>query len=438
VPHELNSLPPAAPLVPPAAPTTTPGAPVPPATPGAPAAGSAPRRPSRLRALLVSLAVLAVGAALGAGGFAFEQSHVSWRPQVSRTGDGWKISTSHGLKLGSAALMPSHIVWNAGPFTVLTDLHDGTSKLLGARAFAGELTAPSASERYVVWMDIHLQGANVVWVYDTRNRRRTQLAGTGGITRSPALAGSVAVWAESLGETRGFEVRGVDLSTGRRSVIAETALAQDLVGGGDLTAWVSRPAAAEPPVITVADVRSGVRRQVAPYAQPGGRLIGFAVAGRTLVWARDSGVTAGEQILSFDVDTGATRVLASVRGVACVAASGDLVVWAESPSGTEATIMGLRQSDGSSSAIAVLPGGPPSDVYASGETVAWRVSPAFLFDSYLQTAAAPSGLTATAAGTGGWAAAGLGPRADGRRTAAAAGSGASRRAGRPAATRAGR
>ena len=386
------------PLVPPPA-AQAPAAGQAPATPdGAPAlpgAGSPPPRHgvSRLRALLVSLAVLAAGAGLGAAGFTLEQSRVTWKPQVAETGNGWRISTSHGLRLGDAALGRGYIVWNAGPFTVLTDLGDGHSKLLGARAFAGDITAPAISEHYVTWMDVHFQGDDVVWVYDIRTRRRVRLLGLVGITRSPVLAGAVAVWAADLGRGRGFEVRSVDLATGRQAKVADTPAADDLIAGDDLCAWISRVATTEPPVITVADVRSGARRQIAPYARTDGRLAGFAVAGRFLVWARDTGPGTAAEVLSYDVDTGVTRVVASADSVEAIAGGGDLVVWSAGSSAGDTRIMGARPGGGAPFVIALLPGLAPTDVYASGDLAAWRVSPLLLFDSYLQTAAAAGGPT---------------------------------------------
>ena len=378
------------------------GPPAPPALGAAPPAAEAPapgRRVSRLRALLVSLVVLAVGAGLGAGGFAYEQSHVTWKPQVEKTGDGWRISTSHGLRLGDAALGEGYIVWNAGAFTVLTDLSDGRSKLLGARAFAGDITAPAISARYVTWMDLYLHGDDVVWVYDIDSRRRTQLPGLTGITRSPVLAGSVAVWTADLGQGRGFQVRSVDLVTGKRATIADTAVADDLIAGGDLSAWISRTASAEPPVITVADVRTGTRRQIAPYARSSGRLVGFGVAGRFLVWARDSGEGTAGEVLSYNVDTGVTRVVARAERIEAIAGGGDLVIWSQSTPAGDTRIVGAHPDDGRPFVVALLPGVTPVAVCASRGLAAWRVSPVLLFDSYLQTAAAAEGRTASGAGT---------------------------------------
>src|SRR5450759_4359122 len=113
--------------------------------------GAAPESPhSWVRALLISALILLAGAVLGAAGFVFEQSRATWRPQVAATSAGWRISTSHGLQLGGSALGADHLAWEAGPFTLLTDLGSGMSRLLGAAATAGSASAPAISGRFVV------------------------------------------------------------------------------------------------------------------------------------------------------------------------------------------------------------------------------------------------------------------------------------------------
>ena len=95
----------------------------------------------------------------------------------------------------------------------------------------------------------------MVWVYDVAARRRTRLDGTDGITRSPALAGSMAVWETREGESWPAGARRRPRHRERRLQVADTAVADDLSAAGDLAAWVSRRAAgAEPPVITVTDL----------------------------------------------------------------------------------------------------------------------------------------------------------------------------------------
>jgi hypothetical protein len=242
-------------------------------------------------------------------------------------------------------------------------------------------------------MDVRSQGADVVWVYDMRSGRRGQLEELEGVTRSPVLAGSVAVWAEESDD--GLRVRAADLVNGRRSTIADTPVADDLVAGGDLAAWLSRVGGGEPPVITVADVRSGLRRQVAPFSATGGRLVGFAVTGRSLVWARDAGAGSAGQLLAFNVDSGATTALAAGPSITSMAAGDGLVVWADEAPGGGSRIMGLRLADGGAFTVALLPGDAPVDVYAWGDTAAWRVSPLAFFASYLQTATVSDGRSAT-------------------------------------------
>lgn len=360
-----------------------------------PDAGGRRRLDLRLQALLLSLIVLAAGALLGAGGFYVERARATWHPQVTAEGDGWRITTSHGLRLGGAALGGDQLVWGAGGFTLITDLSTGKSKLLGAAAYTRDSSSPSASPGHAAWMESRQDSGwrPVVWVYDVATRRRTRLDGTDGITRSPALAGSMAVW-----ETRGGEgrlVHGADLATGRRLQVADTAVADDLSAAGDLAAWVSRRAAgAEPPVITVTDLAGSLQRSVAPYVTgSSGRLIAFALAGRFLVWARSFGVT--DQIVAFDVDSGSIRVLATRSGVRALAAAGDLVVWAEDATPGHVRVMGLRIGAGAPD-VSLASGEEPfliaeagaglSDVYAGADVAAWRVQGTLLFDSYLQTA----------------------------------------------------
>ena len=328
-----------------------------------------------------------------------EQSRATWRPQVAAAGDGWRISTSHGQRLGAAALGGDKLVWDAGAFTLLTDLATGRSRLLGAAALAGNASEPAASERYAVWMETQpgAQTGTIVWAYDMDNGRRTRLAGAAGADRSPAVAGSTAVWASQPAGGQEWLVEGVDIPSGRALRLATTPVADDLTGGGTLAAWVSRrTTVTAPPVITVADLGSDLRRQVAPYADArSGRLIAFALAGRSLLWARATD-GANDEIVSFDVDSGATRVVAIAPRIEAVAAAGDLLVWAEVAAAGGGRVMGLRlgagvpyvgtQSGASPFVIAEVSGGAITDVYAGTGTAAWRVRGALFFDSYLQTA----------------------------------------------------
>jgi len=365
------------------------------ATPPAPLTpGAAPERPhSWVRALLVSGLILLAGAVLGAAGFVYEQSRATWRPQVAATTDGWHISTSHGLHLGGSALGDDHLAWEAGPFTLLTDLRSGDSKLLGAAATAGSASAPSMSERFVVWLEAPASGYQdaVVWVYEISRGRRTRLSDVQGIAQSPAVSGTTAVW-EADGAVAGApQIHGADLVTGRRFSLGESGDAGELIISGALVAWASRrhdPAA--PPVITVIDLADGRRWSIAPYLDgQEGSLLGIALAGRTLVWARANTATLADQILAYDLDTSAVRVIAQAADLAPPAADDDLVVWAQPSSEGGTQVTGLRLSGGGTFPIAGVPGGSVRSVLVSGKTVAWHVAGALLFDTYLQTARLP-------------------------------------------------
>ena len=344
------------------------------------------------RALLVSGLVLLAGAVLGAAGFVFEQSRATWRPQVAATSAGWRISTSHGLQLGGSALGADHLAWEAGPFTLLTDLGSGMSRLLGAAATAGSASAPSMSGRFVVWLEAPASGsrAAVVWAYEISRGRRARLEDVQGISRSPAVSGTTAVWETDGGGTGTSQIRGVDLVTGRRFSLGESGGASELIISGTVVAWAAgRPDPAAPPLITVVDLADRRRWSIAPYSEgQEGSLLGIALAGRTLVWARATAAHT-DQILAYDLDGAAVRVIAQAADFVPPAADGDLVVWAQPSTEGGTQVIGVRLSRGEPFPIASVPGGSVRSVLVSGKTVAWHVAGALLFDTYLQTARLP-------------------------------------------------
>ncbi len=344
------------------------------------------------RALLVSALVLLAGAVLGAAGFVFEQTHATWRPQVSATSAGWRISTSHGLRLGGSALGGDHLAWEAGPFTLLTDLRSGKSRLLGAAATAGRASAPSMSDRFVVWLEAPASGsqAAVVWVYEISRGRRARVEGAQGISQSPAVSGTTAVWAADGGGAGSPQIRGADLVTGRHFLLGEGG-GGELIIGGTLVAWAAaRPGPPAPLVITVVDLADGRRWSIAPYPEgQEGSLLGIALAGRTLVWARATSAAPADQILAYDLDRPAVRVIAQATDLVPPAADGDLVVWAQPSAEGGTQVVGVRLSGGEPFPIASVPGGSVRSLLVSGKTVAWHVAGALLFDTYLQTARLP-------------------------------------------------
>jgi hypothetical protein len=364
--------------------------PSPPAPLASPAA--AERHHSLARAFLISGLILLAGAILGAAGFVFEQSGATWRPQVKAAGDGWRVSTSHGLRLGSSALGGDYLVWEAGPFTLLTDLRSGKSKLLGASTSASSATAPSAADRFVVWLQSPSTAARdaVVWVYDLQRARRTRLQDMSGVSRSPAVSGTTAVW-EAGGASGGSpQIRGADLVTGRRFSLGASGGAGQLIISGTLVAWASAQSyAATPPLITVVDMANGRRWNIPPYAPGQGDLLGIALAGRTLVWARAMPGAQADQIIAYDLDGAAVRIVAQTAGVVPPAADGDLVVWGQPSAEGGMQISGLRLSGGGTFPIESVPGGSVRSVMVSANTVAWHVDGTLLFNTYLQTTRLP-------------------------------------------------
>jgi hypothetical protein len=365
-----------------------------PAPPAPLTRGAVPERPhSWVRALLISALILLAGAVLGAAGFVFEQSRATWRPQVTATSAGWRISTSHGLQLGGSALGGDLLAWEAGPFTLLTDLRSGKSRLLGAAAAAGSTSAPSMSDRFVVWLEAPASAAGdaVVWVFDISRGRRARLENVQGISQSPAVSGTTAVWETDGGGTGTSQIRGVDLVTGRRFSLGESGGASELIIDGTLVAWAAaRPGPAAPLVITVVDLADGRRWSIAPYPEgQEGSLLGIVLAGRTLVWARAATAAQEDQILAYDLDRPAVRAIAQAADVVPPAADGDLVVWAQPSAEGGTQIVGVRLSGGEPFPIASVQDGSVRSVLVSGKTVAWHVAGAWLFDSYLQTARLP-------------------------------------------------
>ena len=353
--------------------------------------GAAPGRPhSWVRALIISALILLVGAVLGAAGFVFEQSRATWRPQVSATSAGWRVSTSHGLQLGGSALGGDRLAWEAGPFTLLTDLRSGKSRLLGAAATTGSASVPSISDRFVVWLQAPAYGSSgaAVWVYDVSRGRRTRLGGVQGMSQSPAVSGTTAVW-ETFAGTNTQRIHGIHLVTGRRFSLGESGGASQLIIRGTLVAWVApRSGPPGPPVITVVDLADGRRWAIAPYPRSqGSDVLGIALAGRTLVWGRST--AAADEILTYDLDTAAVRTIAQGVGRSPLAADGDLVVWAQPSAQGETRIVGLRLSGGDPFTIAAVAGGTVRNVFLSGETVAWHVAGTLLFDTYIQTTRLP-------------------------------------------------
>ena len=281
------------------------GPPRDPAGAGAAAGG----RRFRPGALVVALAVLLVGAAAGAGMFAMEQASVTWRPHATKTAAGWRIAGPHGLVIHDASLSGDHLAWVSGPYTVVFDLTNGTSKLLGIARRTGE--APAVSGEYVVWLDEAPGGsaAPSIWSYSFATSTRRRLAATTMVASAPALSGSTLVWAErgsgSTGSASGGDVAIVarDLGTGAGRVVTKGPRVTDpvvaewpRVGWGESATTGAAGRASYS--FAVKDVGSGQTYGVDLLAGvTSATLMNIDLSGTTLVWRLRTGGSSGEILM---------------------------------------------------------------------------------------------------------------------------------------------
>ena len=134
--------------------------------------GRPQRRPSWLRALLVSLAIVAAGAALGAAGYRVERSHWVQTPAVERTSDGWRLTARTGHELSGLGLNGPHLIWQDGASIEFLDLDKGHVLLLGPGPGLRSTWDPAVGERYAIWFEAERQAslAAQAIAYDTADR----------------------------------------------------------------------------------------------------------------------------------------------------------------------------------------------------------------------------------------------------------------------------
>lgn len=345
-------------------------------------------------ALVIAVLIMLAGAALGGVGYRLEQSHAAWRPRVTATADGWRITSSLGLRYADPALSGSYLAWDAGPFTVLVDLRSGHSKLLGVAQTAGAVVGPAVSDRYIVWFE---QGGNEespLYAYDIAAHRRTRLAPQGQILERPAIFGSTLVWfgympgAPASAGTN--EIRGMRLPDGRQFLVA-TGDGDSLdtpVISGTTVAW-QRRGGSSPVEFVVTDLLSGRRRIIVPAGQTSDhRASGLALSGSTLLWLMSDQVRGVSSIHTYDMTSGASRIVPAGRMATNAAIDGDLIVWAQRD-GAATRIMGRRLTAATDVQIAAVPSGLVGAVCVSGDTAAWVVDGHGGSLSGIQTARVP-------------------------------------------------
>jgi len=372
------------PAAPPAAP--------PPVAPPLSSGAEAKPHPSEARALLLTALVLLAGVALGAAGFFVERGMSTWRPEVTRTANGWRVVQAHRPPLGGLALGGDDLVWGCGPSIVLMDLTSGRLKLLGPGPASRTTWDPAASQRYVVWFEAAgtSAGEASAWVYDSATRRRRQLATLGDVLSLPSASGSRAAWCTT---TRGGGpgIVAVDIPSGEKiSVAPEYGVP---VIDGDLVTWPTRTGPTGMPAAwALVDLAQDRRWAMVPAATLGNaHFLGYDLSGRTLVWGETDPASGRGRVVAQNVDDGAGSVVAEVTGGASLTAApsidGDLVVWAEALAAANGSrVMGRRLGGGPSFIVRDVDGRVLSTA-AGGDTVAWLAQHGQT--TFIETAKAP-------------------------------------------------
>jgi hypothetical protein len=330
------------------------------------------RSPSWLRALLVSLVVVAAGVALGAAGYRVERSHRIQTPQVAKTNDGLLITAPASHELSGLGLNGRRLIWQDGASIEFLDLDKEKVLLLGPGPGMHTTWDPALGERYAVWFEAERQASLVAQAiaYDIESGRRWTLGDIGSVRSYPAISGDVAVWCSAL-QIGVPTISGVRVGSGDSFRVADGNGAPVVSGG--LVVW----AADWTGPFVAAEIASGATWSVAA-SLTSGRLTGIALSGRTLVWGQATEEDRSGVVAACDVDAGETVTLASgVSGLAGPSYDGSTVVWAERvgdapqvPSYTGYRVMGRRPGGGPAFLIAQV-ANPVSEVAVSGEVVAW-------------------------------------------------------------------
>ncbi len=297
--------------------------------------------------LLLALLVLAAGALLGAAAFVTEQRLFVWHPAVSAlSGGGWRVTGPEGLRPAAAAVAADRVAWSQGGYTCLMDLASGDAKVIGADSRGTELWAPALDGRTVVWLESSKTGDEPgrLWVYDIGRGRRVAYRVDVG-AEAPVVAGDLVAWPD-VSRDGVPEVAALDLETGRRSVLAAgDEISPPVVGGEDAVGWLVQPAEGRSPSVVVRDLRTTTDTTV-PLAADGSGLTVTDVhmGGRTLLWALQS--STATRVVTFDLDTHATKVVVQGTVVQSPATDGTVVVWAARDDSSGSCIVRGRTLDG--------------------------------------------------------------------------------------------
>ena len=322
-----------------------------------------PRRPSWLRAVVLSLVVLAAGSALGIAWYRVERSASIQPPLVERTADGWKVTARQQRTFSGLALNGDRLLWQNGASIEYLDLASGRLRLLGPGPGMRATWDPAVGDRYAVWFEAEREAslAAQAVAYDTRSGRRWALAEVGSVRSYPAISGDVAVWcsARTIGAPT---INGARVGGGETFDVAEGDGAP--VVSGSLVVWATSWTGP----FVAGEVATGATWPVSA-SLTGAKLTAIALARRTLVWGQGEADGSGV-VAAVDVDGGPTTTVASgLSGLAGPSYDGRTVVWAQrTESGHR--VMGRRLGEGGAFVVAEA-GGAVTEVAVSGADVAW-------------------------------------------------------------------
>ncbi len=353
-----------------------------------PEAAGGERRRSEAWALLAAALVLLAGAALGAAGFTFEQHFLVWHPTVTRVAGGWRVAGQPGLPVGAPVVRGDHLAWSQGPYISVLNLGSGKTTVIDVNSVGAEESL-GMSARYVAWLRQNRNGSSALWAYDTVRGRRWQVAAQP--SGAPSF-GEVAVAGNLLATfaASGSRIVGIDLASGRRSVLA-SGVQTDLppLLGDHVVGWVLPAALAgvSSASVCLKDLRNGrtTTLELAP-AGSGLRVADVQLAGRRLLWLQQGAGSSRATVFAYNVDSAATTTVAQGSILDPVLGS-DFIAWIQpAPAGRGASLIGRHLAAGLGPAfvLARVASGAAS-IAVSGRQIAWLAEAGPGGVAYIQT-----------------------------------------------------
>ena len=323
---------------------------------------------------LALLLVVLTGVVLGVIAFIAVGPGPQWPLTVTRTRDGWRLSSPRGLSIGGPAVSDRYLAFLNGHRLELMDLQSGKVTVLATPAGNGPtappavVSSPQISGRYVAWG----LSSGAVRVYDLARRRSfavRQAYGDG----SFFLDGNILCWQAGAAEAEETEPRifAFDLGTkSRRTIVSGRMGLAGLSANWVLWEW-TRPHKALQAGAVVKDLKSGAVRRLT--FGPRSHVIECYLAGDWIVWqsfekAVQAGHASTTSVQALSARSGRRRVVATHEAVLMSVGGGHLL-WHTSP-GNEL----CEQRAGGGQVIRFAPSEPIEGVIAlsaSGRVVAW-------------------------------------------------------------------